>query len=127
MELRTIGFIRSPFGKPEDAPSQGKRSKARGKVELLDPYAEGLKGLKPGQYIYLLYFCHRAERDALFSEKRGKGVFATRSPHRPNPIAIDLVRIIAITGSCLEVEGIDAVDGSPLLDIKPFVRDIDCA
>jgi len=126
MELKTIGYIRTPFLKPENAPSQGRRSRARGRVELLDPYSPGLQGLVPGQYVYLLYYCHRADRDVLFSDKRGRGVFATRSPHRPNPIAMDLVRIIAVTGNCLEVEGVDAVDGSPLLDIKPFVRDIDC-
>jgi len=126
MELKPIGYIRTPFMRPEDAPSQGRRSGARGRVELLEPYSRGLQGLAPGQHIYLFYFCHRAERDVLFSDKRGKGVFATRSPHRPNPIAMDLVKIVAVSDNCLEVEGVDAVDGSPLIDIKPFVRDIDC-
>ncbi|MDD1664191.1 MAG: tRNA (N6-threonylcarbamoyladenosine(37)-N6)-methyltransferase TrmO, partial [Methanomicrobiales archaeon] len=80
----------------------------------------------------ILYWCDRSRRDILTAtpphdkEKREHGVFATRSPERPNPIALCLVDLVGVEGDRLIVRGLDALDGSPLLDIKPFFRDLDC-
>ncbi|MCE5336310.1 MAG: tRNA (N6-threonylcarbamoyladenosine(37)-N6)-methyltransferase TrmO [Desulfobacteraceae bacterium] len=122
--LRPIGFIRSPFAEREQAPRQGSEAAAEGELVVDEAYSDAFLGLKPGQKIVILYWMHLAERDVLQVHPRHdlsrplRGVFSTRSPDRPNPISLDTVEIVRIVGTTLHVTGIDALDGTPLLDIK---------
>jgi L-fuculose-phosphate aldolase len=122
--LEPIGVIRSPIADPADAPRQGSESEVRGKLVVDERYKEALLGLNKGWKIEILYWMHLAERDVFQVHPRHdvtrplRGVFSTRSPERPNPISIGTVEIIGIEGTVIEVEGLDAVDGTPLLDIK---------
>ncbi len=121
-----IGVIRSPFRSPKGTPIQPVFSEnARGRIELLPEYKDGLKDLEGFSHITIVYHTHLARGRPLvvrpFMDSEERGVFATRSPSRPNPIGISVVRLISVKGSVLEVEGIDALDNTPLLDIKPFV------
>jgi L-fuculose-phosphate aldolase len=124
MVLKPIGVIRSPFTDPHKAPRQGSKSVVRGKLVVEEQYRDALLGLEKGWKIVILYWMHLAERDVLQVHPRNdptrpmRGVFSTRSPKRPNPISIDTVEITGIEGTVIEVEGLDAVDGTPLLDIK---------
>ncbi|HID89140.1 MAG TPA: tRNA (N6-threonylcarbamoyladenosine(37)-N6)-methyltransferase TrmO [Anaerolineae bacterium] len=99
---------------------------------VIDPdLAEGLDGLRPGDDVLVLFWFHRSEGYALRVHPRGdparpmRGVFATRSPRRPNPIGATVARILRIEGNILEVIGLDAWDGSPVLDIKPYAPTFD--
>ncbi|MHC1725435.1 MAG: tRNA (N6-threonylcarbamoyladenosine(37)-N6)-methyltransferase TrmO [Syntrophobacteraceae bacterium] len=122
--LKPIGFIRSPVSDPEKAPRLGSESSVTGQLVIDEAYLEALFGLDKGQKIVILYWMHLAERDVLRVHPRHdpsrpkRGVFSTRSPQRPNPIALDTVEITGIDGTIIDVRGIDAVDGTPLLDIK---------
>lgn len=96
---------------------------------ILDPsYEDALLGLEPGQDIMVLFYLHHSERYELQQHPRGdrskplRGVFALRSPQRPNPIGVTEVRLISITGNTLTVQGLDAINGTPVLDIKPVNR-----
>ncbi len=122
--LRPIGVIRSQIADLDKAPRQGSTSTVRGKLVVDEKYRDAFLGLKEGQRIVILYWMHLAERDVLKVHPRHdltrplRGVFSTRSPQRPNPIAMDTVEITGIEGTVLDVVGLDAVDGTPLLDIK---------
>jgi L-fuculose-phosphate aldolase len=122
--LKPIGVIRSPVTDPEKAPRQGSEAALRGKLVIDEQYADAMLGMEKGRKIVILYWMHLAERDVLQVHPRHdltrpmRGVFSTRSPQRPNPISIDTVEITGIEGMVVEVEGLDAVDGTPLLDIK---------
>ena len=126
--LRPIGVIRSPLAGPDDAPKQGCEAAVRGELVLAREHRAAMLGLEPGMRVVLVYWLHRAERDRHQVHPRGdpsrplRGVFATRSPHRPNPIALGTVTILAVRGCTIEVEGLDAVDGTPLLDVKCEMR-----
>ena len=105
-------------------------------IELLPEFIEGLDGLEEGSFVKLLLWFHLSDtpekRKILKVHPRGdtknpiRGVFSTRSPVRPNPIAVYTVRVLRITDGKLKVEDIDALDGTPVLDIKPFVKGLDC-
>jgi len=122
--LKPIGTIRSPIKHSGQAPKQGSEEAVEGELVVDERYREAFEGLQSGQRIVILYWLHLAERDRLQVHPRGdlsrplKGVFATRSPHRPNPIAVDVVEVLKINGTTLAVRGLDALDGTPLLDIK---------
>ena len=122
--IRPIGVIRSPLGREGEAPHQGGEGGVEGRLIVDERFREAFKGLEPGQKIVILYWLHLADRDRLQVHPRGdlfrplKGVFATRSPHRPNPIAICVVEITDIQDTTLVVRGLDALDNTPLLDIK---------
>lgn len=122
--VKPIGFIRSPLGDIDQAPRQGSESSVAGELVVDPAYREALLGLAPGQKIVILYWMHLAERDMLQVHPRHdlsrpmRGVFSTRSPQRPNPIAVDTVEIIGIDGMLIRVIGLDALDGTPLVDIK---------
>ena len=100
-----------------------------GTVHINGSYAEGLKDLDGFSHIYLIYLFHRANRTCLrvtpFMDTVERGVFATRSPLRPNHIGISIVQLIKTEGSVLTVKGIDVLDGTPLLDIKPYIENFD--
>ncbi len=123
-----IGTIRSPFITREGAPIQPQGG-VRGSVEVLPEYRGGLRDLDGFSHVLLLYHFHLSQGFELevvpFLDDKSHGVFATRAPKRPNPIGLSLVRLVAVIGSTLEIEGVDVIDGTPLLDIKPFVPEFD--
>jgi tRNA-Thr(GGU) m(6)t(6)A37 methyltransferase TsaA len=122
--LRPIGIIRSPISRPGNGPRQGSESEVGGKLIVDEQYRDALLGMERGTKIVILYWMHLAERDILQVHPRGdrsrplRGVFATRSPQRPNPISVDTVEVTGVQGAVIDVIGLDAVDGTPLLDIK---------
>ena len=129
LEVKQIGLVHSPFKTKEEAPIYTYRSTFTGKVELFDDYAEGLKDIEQFSHIILVYYFHKIGRELLtvkaYLDDKDHGVYATRHPHRPNHIGISTVRLLGRDKNILTVEGIDIVDGSPLLDIKPYVSAFD--
>jgi tRNA (adenine37-N6)-methyltransferase len=128
LQVSPIGFVRSPFTEKVQAPRQPNTPQAAaGRVELLPgrDFEHALEDLATFRYIWLLFWFDQAEgwRPKVLpprSDKR-RGVFATRSPHRPNPIGMSLVELKGIDGLVLSVEGLDLLDGTPVLDIKPYI------
>ncbi len=126
MILKQIGVIKSRFKDLNEAPRQGTLSGEIGEVVVFEEYAEGLKGIENYRYLILLYWMHLSNREVLFVKERNRGVFATRSPNRPNPIGFSVVKLVNVNGNVLTVKGVDAIDGTPLLDIKPYYPEVDC-
>jgi tRNA-Thr(GGU) m(6)t(6)A37 methyltransferase TsaA len=125
-----IGVIQSPFTDIENVPIQPPAAEGiRGTVTVFADYVVGLKDLEGFSHIFLLYHFHRVAQTRLtvvpFLDSAPRGVFATRAPTRPNPIGLSIVRLVAIEGNVLQVENMDVVDGTPLLDIKPYVPAFD--
>lgn len=128
--LYFIGRIRTPFKTRSDCPRSTAQSTATGRVELDPRYAAGLKDLGLYSHAWLLYFMDQARRDLVQQLPRhlteARGTFALRSPVRPNPIAMAAVEIVDISGSTITVRNVDCIDGTPLLDIKPYFASTDC-
>jgi len=129
-KYRAIGVIHSPFKEPRGVPIQASAAKGvRGWVEVYPEYADGLKDIEGFSHIILLYHFHLAKPGRLlvrpYMDDEEHGVFATRAPSRPNPIGLSVVRLIRVEGNVLHVEDVDIVDGTPLLDIKPYVPEFD--
>ena len=124
-----IGRIRTPFKARSDCPKNTRQSDAIATVEVDPRYGEGLAGLEKYSHIILLYWMHEARRDLIaqvprhLGEKRG--TFALRSPVRPNPISIGVVELLGIEGTTLTVRKVDCLDGTPLVDIKPYFASTD--
>ncbi len=129
MVLKVIGVIRSPYKRPEDAPRQGRLSDEISCLEISGEFRPGMDGLGRHACLIVLYWLDRADRALLTAtppgETEGRGVFATRSQNRPNPIGIAVVDLVRIEGGTVMVKGLDAIDGTPLLDIKPYSAAID--
>lgn len=130
LKLQSIGTIRSPFRERKGMPIQPVGARGiRGTVEVLPEFEKGLQDLEGFSHIYLLYWFHLSEGFDLtvkpFMDSEYHGVFATRAPRRPNQIGLSVVRLVAVKGNKLTVEDIDILDGTPLLDIKPFVPEFD--
>lgn len=127
--FRPIGVIRSPFTSLEDMPIQAARSTAPGCVEVFEPYAPGLLDVEGFSHIILLYVFDRIGEARLvvqpFLDDAPHGIFATRHPARPNPIGLSVVELLRREGLMLYVAGLDVLDGTPLLDIKPYVPQFD--
>jgi len=125
MEIKQIGIIHTPFKTREETPIQPFRSKAIGQVEVFKEYEEGLTDIEGFSHIILLYNFHKSEGYSLmvkpFLDDKLKGLFATRAPKRPNQIGLSVVRLLIREENVLFVEGIDVLDGTPLIDIKPYV------
>ena len=125
-----IGTVHSPFSDPRDMPIQpvGARG-VRGTIELNPACAAGLKDLTGFSRIIVLYHFHRCDGYSLevvpFLDKTPRGVFATRAPRRPNAIGISILKLVAVRGATLTVEDVDILDGTPVLDIKPYVTAFD--
>ncbi|HHF52813.1 MAG TPA: tRNA (N6-threonylcarbamoyladenosine(37)-N6)-methyltransferase TrmO [candidate division WOR-3 bacterium] len=125
-----IGIIHTPFREPKGTPIQPAAARGVcGTVEIFPEYIEGLKDLEGFSHIILIYHFHLSKGVLLkvkpFMDNELRGVFATRAPSRPNPIGISVVRLIQIKGNVLHVKDVDIVDGTPLLDIKPYVPEFD--
>ena len=127
--MRPIGVIHTPFAEGDAVPTQSWRSGAAGWVEIYPEFAEGLDDIEGFSHIYLIFVFDRSSGYSLkvvpYRETSLRGLFATRSPHRPNPIGLSLVRLLGREGPILRIEGADMLDGTPLLDIKPFVLNFD--
>jgi tRNA-Thr(GGU) m(6)t(6)A37 methyltransferase TsaA len=125
-----IGRIRTPFKSRAECPKNTAASDAIGRVELDPLYAAGLKDLALYSHLWLLYWMHEARRDlarqAPAHLRDTRGTFALRSPVRPNPIALAAVELVGIEGATLTVRKVDCIDGTPLLDIKPYFASTDC-
>jgi len=130
IKYKPIGVIHSPFKEPEGTPIQPASAKGiDGTVEVFPEYAEGLKDLEGFSHIILIYHFHLSKKSSLrvkpYMNKEEHGVFAMRGPSRPNPIGTSTVRLVRIEENILHVQDVDIVDGTPLLDIKPYVPEFD--
>ena len=128
--LKKIGVIRTPYAEAAAAPPPGKfEPEAPGTVEVFDEYAPGLQDLEGFSHITLLYYFHRAASEELvvkpYLDDARHGVFATRHPRRPNHLGMTTVRLVERRGNVLAVAGVDMLDGTPLLDVKPYVPAFD--
>ena len=128
--LHPIGTIRTPHKTLEGTPIQPPGARGiRGTIEVDTVFQEGLLDLKGFSHIYLLYLLHLSKGYCMtvkpFLDDALHGVFSTRAPRRPNPIGLSLIRLIDVIEGTLYVEDVDMVDGTPLLDIKPYVPDFD--
>ncbi|WP_297219661.1 tRNA (N6-threonylcarbamoyladenosine(37)-N6)-methyltransferase TrmO [uncultured Desulfovibrio sp.] len=131
ISLQAIGIIHSPHTVPEQTPIQPiYATEFRGQVEVFPQFAEGLQDIEGYSHIYLLYALHRAGPVRLrvrpFLQDVERGVFATRAPCRPNGIGMSIVSLLRREGRILHVGGVDMLDGTPLLDIKPYSHRFDC-
>jgi tRNA-Thr(GGU) m(6)t(6)A37 methyltransferase TsaA len=123
--VRPIGFVRSSLKRPEGAPRQGDEGAPDAWVEVAADVAQGLQGIAVGQDLVLVTWLHQARRDVLKVHPRNDptvplaGVFATRSPARPNPLGLHRVRVLAVAANELKVGPLEALDGTPVVDIKP--------
>jgi tRNA-Thr(GGU) m(6)t(6)A37 methyltransferase TsaA len=130
-ELFPIGFVDSPLTDRSTAPKQGDEGSPQAWLDIDPDYAPGLAGLTVGHDLLVLTWLHQARRDVLAVHPRGnpdnpqRGVFDTRSPDRPNPIGLHRVRIVAIDGTRIRVQGLEAIDGTPIVDLKSVRSPID--
>lgn len=130
ISYRPIGIIHSPFEGIAGMPIQPAAARGvKGTVEIETEYCKGLKDLDGFSHIYLLYHLHLSKGFSLkvtpFLDDSPRGVFATRAPRRPNAIGLSVVRLLRVEGCILHIEDVDIADGTPLLDIKPYVPEFD--
>jgi len=130
VKYKPIGIIYSPFKQPHGTPIQSAGAQdIEGTVELVPEYMEGLKDIDGFSHIILVYNFHLAKGHSLkvkpYMDDQSRGVFATRAPTRPNPIGISIVRLVRVDGNTLHIKDVDIIDGTPLLDIKPYVPEFD--
>ena len=130
IDLKPIGFVRSPWKTIAQAPHQGRDSDQESEIVISEEYVPGLRDVEHHPHLIVLCWFDRADRSSLAATPprltTEHGVFATRSPNRPNPIGFSVVDLIGRDGPVLRVRGLDAIDGTPVLDIKPYFRGIDC-
>ena len=130
ISIQAIGIISSPFKRLEDMPIQpSSEVSAPGTVEVYEEFAEGLQDLNGFSHVILLYFLHKVSRIDLtvtpFLDSEKRGIFATRAPTRPNPIGLSVVELERVEGTILYIHKLDILDGTPLLDIKPYIPQFD--
>jgi tRNA-Thr(GGU) m(6)t(6)A37 methyltransferase TsaA len=127
--LQPIGYVKSPYRDRGDAPRQGRLSDTVSEIVIDPAYRDGLSGLEDRKHLFVLCWFDRADRKTLRAipphDTVERGVFAIRSPDRPNPISICVVDLLGIHNGVLRVRGLDAFDQTPVIDIKPYVSDID--
>ena len=124
-----IGRIRTPWTERNECPKNARGSDAVCTIELDPRYAAALEGVAGCSHLVVLYFMHEARRDLLVQAPRHhpepRGTFSVRSPVRPNPIAMSVARLVRVEGTTLSVVGLDCLDGTPLIDIKPYFASVD--
>ena len=130
IKYKPIGVIHSPFKEPKGTPIQPTGAKGiDGTVEVFPEYAEGLKDVEGFSHIILIYHFHLSKgfplRAKPYMDNEARGVFAMRGPSRPNPIGISIVRLVRVEQNILHIQDVDIVEGTPLLDIKPYVPEFD--
>ena len=129
-EYEPIGIIHTPHKTTEGTPIQPTGAKGvAGSIEVFPEYTAGLADLAGFSHIFILYHFHLSRKFSLkvkpFLDDQKRGLFATRAPSRPNPIGLSVVRLVGITEGILQIQDVDVVDGTPLLDIKPYVPEFD--
>jgi tRNA-Thr(GGU) m(6)t(6)A37 methyltransferase TsaA len=128
MNLIHIGSIHSHITTRTSAPRQAHEGGPHASLEIRPAYIEALQGLEPGMKIWVLTWLHQADRNRLKAHPRNnphsplQGIFATRSPDRPNPIGLHRTKILSITDNWIRVESLEAIDGTPIIDIKPVLE-----
>ena len=127
--LYFIGRIRTPWTRRDDCPKNARESEAVCTLVVDPRWTQALTGVESCSHMVVLYWIHRSRRDLLLQAPRhyavGRGTFALRSPARPNPIAMSVVRLLRVDGNRLSVVGLDCLDDTPLLDIKPYFASTD--
>lgn len=127
IRLRIIGIVHSPYKEKSEAPPQGKNKIAE--IEIEPKYKKGLKDLESFSHLHIFYWLHKSKGHNLKVvtpwESTPHGLFSTRSPHRPNPLGYASVKLLNIRNNIIKVRGIDAIEGTPVIDIKPYVKSID--
>ena len=126
MQLQEIGIIHNAYKNLTDIPRQGRMSEEISEIEIHPAFTDGLLKIEQNKYLIVLYWAHLAKRDLLKTippaSKEIHGVFASRSPGRPNPLSLCIAELIAREGNALRVKGLDALDGSAIIDIKPYTK-----
>ena len=127
---KSIGIVHTPFKQAEGTPIQPVKGKGvKGWVEIDNAYVDGLKDLDGFERIWLLFWCHRSSEVKLqvkpYMDREIRGLFSTRAPSRPNAIGMSCVKLLSVEGNRLNIEDVDILDGTPLLDIKPYVKKFD--
>ena len=126
MQLKEIGIARNAYKNLTDIPRQGRMSAEISEIEIHPDCADGLLRIEQNKYLIVLYWAHLAKRDILKTippaAKEIHGVFASRSPGRPNPLSLCIVELLERRDNILRVKGLDALDGSAVIDIKPYTR-----
>jgi tRNA-Thr(GGU) m(6)t(6)A37 methyltransferase TsaA len=128
-DMRPIGFVRSDYSETKQIPKGcGAKHEAEGVLEILPEFEAGLTDVEGFSHLFIIWAFHKADGCSLVatppSDDRPHGVFATRSPRRPNPIGLTVVELLGREGACLRVRGVDMLDGTPILDIKPYMSSI---
>ncbi len=125
LELKPIGIIHSPYKNMGAAPYQGYNSEEISQIEVFEEFEEGLKDIEGFSHIIVIYWFHKSQGYHLLVKTPWDdslhGLFTTRSPRRPCPLGLTVAELVAKEGNVLKVKGLDAIDGTPLLDIKPYV------
>ena len=127
--MRAVGYVHSPHKTTDQVPKgPGTKHEAEGTLEILPEFEQGLLDIEGFSHLYVIWMFDRSERVELSgkppTDDRPHGVFATRSPYRPNPIALTVVELLRREGPRLHVKGLDMLDGTPILDIKPYLSSI---
>ena len=125
IRMRPIGYVHSPFKEKKDIPRQNTLAEdQKATIEMLADYREGIEDIQAGSYGIILFYFHQSEGYALKTVSRKTqeyvGVFSTRSPNRPNGIGLSIVKFTKIEGNSIEFQGVDMLDNTPVLDIKPY-------
>ncbi|KPJ49432.1 S-adenosyl-L-methionine-binding protein [candidate division TA06 bacterium DG_26] len=127
VEMKPIGVIHSPYKTKAEAPHQGKDEICQ--IEVFREYEEGLNDIERFTHLHVVYWLHLSSGYSLMVQTPWDavlhGLFSTRSPHRPNPLGYAVVELLERNGNLLKVRGLDAVEGTPLLDIKPYIPNLD--
>lgn len=128
MEIKAIGIIHNEYLDLDSIPGQGYTSEVESVIEIFEEYEPALLGIEKKDKLQVIYFGHEADRSVLISKNRGNtdytGVFTSRSPVRPNPLAICNVKILSVDGRFIRVRGLDALNQSPVVDIKGYLEGI---
>ena len=126
MQLQEIGVVHNDYKNLTDIPRQGRMSEEISEIEIHPAFTDGLLKIEQNKYLIVLYWAHLAKRDIRKTlppmSKEIHGVFASRSPGRPNPLSLCIVELIERDGNSLRVKGLDALDGSSIIDIKPYTK-----
>jgi tRNA-Thr(GGU) m(6)t(6)A37 methyltransferase TsaA len=121
MTLERIGVAHTPYSTADDAPHQGFADDAESTIEISEEYEDALAGIKDVHRVTVIYWAHVADRDHLTGSDR-TGAFTRRTPHRPNPLSVCTCMVLRTDGREVHVRGLDAVDGSPIVDLKPALQ-----
>jgi len=129
LQMKPIGFVRSPYSETTQIPKGcGAKHDAEGELEILPEFEQGLQDIEGFSHLFVIWAFHKADGSSLLAtpptDDRPQGVFATRSPRRPNPIGLTVVELVAREGRHLRVRGLDMLNGTPILDIKPYLSSI---